>query len=137
MNTQLLCTFTDTNSLQPTIDLIVECNEIMYDKIYVLSNTDDSSQLMCTYNIPKTDDFLQGAKNTISLHRKKQSNTLYTINALNMLIRELNNGILDKSFSIDWDNYKNCILLYDSTEKVQRINTKLHKIIDTETHGNI
>ena len=69
--------------------------------------------------------------------KKKQSNTLYTINALNMLIRELNNGILDKSFSIDWINYKNCILLYDSIEKVQRINTKLHKIIDTETHGNI
>ncbi len=89
MNTQLLCTFTDTNSLQPTIDLIVECNDIMYNKIYVLSNTDDSSQLMCTYNIPKTDDFLQGAKNTISLHRKKQSNTLYTINALNMLIENL------------------------------------------------
>ena len=82
MNTQLLCTFTDIHNLDFTIDLIIECNDIFYNKIYILSNIDDPKQLMCTYNIPKTDDFLDGVKNTISLHRKKHSNTLYTINAL-------------------------------------------------------
>jgi len=136
MNTQLLCTFTDIHNLDFTIDLIIECNDIFYNKIYVLSNVDDPAQLMCTYNILKTDDFLDGVKNTISLHRKKHSNTLYTINALNTLIRKLNNGVLDKTFSINWDDYKNCILLFDSENSIQRINTKLYKIIDIDNIEN-
>ncbi len=136
MNTQLLCTFTDIHNLDFTIDLIIECNDIFYNKIYILSNIDDPKQLMCTYNIPKSDDFLDGVKNTISLHRKKHSNTLYTINALNTLIRKLNNGVLDKTFSIDWDDYKNCILLFDSENSIQRINTKLYKIIDIDNIEN-
>ena len=136
MNTQLLCTFTDIHNLDFTIDLIIECNDIFYNKIYILSSIDDPKQLMCTYNIPKTDDFLDGVKNTISLHRKKHSNTLYTINALNTLIRKLNNGVLDKTFSIDWDDYKNCILLFDSEDSIQRINTKLYKIIDIDNIEN-
>lgn len=136
MNTQLLCTFTDIHNLDFTIDLIIECNDVFYNKIYVLSNVDDPAQLMCTYNILKTDDFLDGVKNTISLHRKKHSNTLYTINALNTLIRKLNNGVLDKTFSINWDDYKNCILLFDSENSIQRINTKLYKIIDIDNIEN-
>tara|TARA_B110001454_G_C12567935_1_gene370598 strand:+ start:31 stop:444 length:414 start_codon:yes stop_codon:yes gene_type:complete len=136
MNTQLLCTFTDIHNLNITIDLIVECNDIFYNKIYILSNIDDPTQLMCTYNIPKSDDFLDGVRNTISLHRKKHSNTLYTINALNTLIRKLNNGVLDKTFSINWDDYKNCILLFDSEDSIQRINTKLYKIIDIDNIEN-
>ena len=136
MNTQLLCTFTDIHNLDFTINLIIECNDIFYNKIYILSSIDDPKQLMCTYNIPKTDDFLDGVKNTISLHRKKHSNTLYTINALNTLIRKLNNGILDKTFSIDWDDYKNCILLFDSENSIQRINTKLYKIVDIDNIEN-
>jgi|TARA_B100001245_G_C22692741_1_gene337959 hypothetical protein len=136
MNTQLLCTFTDIHNLNITIDLIIECNDIFYNKVYVLSNIDDPKQLMCTYNIPKSDDFLDGVKNTISLHRKKHSNTLYTINALNTLIRKLNNGVLDKTFSIEWDDYKNCILLFDSENSIQRINTKLYKIIDIDNIEN-
>ena len=136
MNTQLLCTFTDIHNLNITIDLIIECNDIFYNKVYVLSNIDDPKQLMCTYNIPKSDDFLDGVKNTISLHRKKHSNTLYTINALNTLIRKLNNGVLDKTFSIEWDDYKNCILLFDSDNSIQRINTKLYKIIDIDNIEN-
>ena len=136
MKTQLLCTFTDIHNLEFTIDLIIECNDIFYNKIYILSSIDDPKQLMCTYNIPKTDDFLDGVKNTISLHRKKHSNTLYTINALNTLIRKLNNGILDKTFSIDWDDYKNCILLFDSENSIQRINTKLYKIVDIDNIEN-
>jgi hypothetical protein len=50
-------------------------------------------------------------RDTISINRKKESNTLYSINALNALISHLNNGVLDKSFIIDWPNYKNTLLL--------------------------
>jgi hypothetical protein len=67
--------------------------------------------------------------NTILLHRKKESNTLYTINALNALIKSLNNGILDTNFRITWLDYKNSILLIQSND-LNIIQTKIHKIIN-------
>ena len=87
MKTQLLCTFTPKNRLDDILELIIECNEILYDKIYVFQNGKDKSQLICTYNVEYEDDHIsEDIPNTISLHRKKQSNTLYTINALNEVI---------------------------------------------------
>ena len=68
---------------------------------------------------------------TISLHRKKQSNTLYTINALNEAIRSLNNGVLDKSFAITWENYQNNLLLTNE-EGLNIIPTKILKIINVK-----
>jgi hypothetical protein len=66
---------------------------------------------------------------TILLHRKKETNSLYTINALNTLIKSLNNGYLDKSFMVDWNQYKNCILLTDGPN-LRKLDTAIHKIID-------
>ena len=100
MKTQLLCTFSKKQELEEKLDVIIKCNDILFDKIYVFQNVKDYQQLMCTYNVEYDEDFIQGIPDTISLHRKKNSNTLYTINALNDLIRELNGGKLDKSFPI-------------------------------------
>ena len=66
---------------------------------------------------------------------KKHTNTLYTINALNDLIRELNNGVLDKSFSVEWENYKNCLLLTNDGG-LNKIPTKIYKIIDVNDWNN-
>jgi hypothetical protein len=40
---------------------------------------------------------------------------LYTINALNSLIKSINNGVLDKNLQIDWDNYKDKLLIIKKT----------------------
>ena len=45
------------------------------------------------------------------------------------MIKDLNNGVLDKSFPINWNDYKNCILLVQ-TEGFNRINTKIKEIIN-------
>ena len=96
MKTQLLCTFTQKDRLEDILSLIILCNDILYEKVYVFQNGNDSNQLICTYNVEyDPDNHPEDIPNTISLHRKKQSNTLYTINALNEVIRELNGGILD------------------------------------------
>ena len=111
MKTQLLCTFTTQDRLKTTIDLIISCHDVLFDKIYIFNNQKDISQLICTYNIPNNqDNFIEGM-DTIALHRKKQSNTLYTINALNEVIREKNNGVLDKTFPITWSEFQNSLLL--------------------------
>ena len=132
MKTQLLCTFTPKNSLGDVLELIIECNDILYEKIYVFQNGNDSSQLICTYNVEYEDDnHPDDIPNTISLHRKKQSNTLYTINALNEVIRSLNNGVLDKKFPIPWDDYYNSLLLTNDSG-LNKIPTKIHSIVDVK-----
>ena len=132
MKTQLLCTFTPKNRLDDVLELIIECNDILYEKIYVFQNGNDSSQLICTYNVEYEDDnHPEDIPITISLHRKKQSNTLYTINALNEVIRSLNNGVLDKKFPIPWDDYYNSLLLTNDSG-LNKILTKIQTIIDVK-----
>ena len=68
--------------------------------------------------------------NTISLHRKKQTNTLYTINALNNLVQLLNDGEIDPTFPIEWENYRNMLLVTnDSGYGLKKIKTKVDKIV--------
>ena len=129
MKTQLLCTFTKRNDLYSAIDIIVECNVVLYDKIYVFQNEKDNNQLIVTYNVEYSEDFVPSFGDTISLHRKKHTNTLYTINALNEIIRKENNGMLDKTFSIKWENYSNSLLLTNESG-LNKIPTKIYSIID-------
>ena len=129
MKTQLLATFCKRNRLYETIDLIIACNDIVFDKVYVFQNENDYHQLICTYNVEATDDYIESSVDTISIHRKKQSNSLYTINALNTLIKELNEGVLDTSYRVNWLDFRNCILLTKGPE-LKRVNTKLYKIIE-------
>jgi hypothetical protein len=132
MKTQLLCTFTQKDRLEDILELIVLCNDILYEKIYVFQNIKESNQLICTYNVEyDSDNHPEDIPNTISLHRKKQSNTLYTINALNEVIRSLNNGVLDKRFPIPWEQYQNSLLLTNDSG-LSKIPTKIHSIVDTK-----
>jgi hypothetical protein len=127
MNTQLLCTFTPKKAINSTTDLIINAYDIIFNKIFILKDTSNNRELMCTYNIESSENPTI-LDNTISLHRKKQTNTLYTINALNELIRTVNNGVLDTSFQVQWDNYKNCILVTND-DGLKRIDTAIHDII--------
>ncbi len=106
MRTQLLCTFTKSRVLSKTVDKIIDTYDILYNKLFVLNNNDNKSELMCTYNIDSSRD-VEIIPDTISLHRKKQTNTLYTINALNECIKIVNNGVLDTSYQLEWENYRN------------------------------
>ena len=131
MKTQLLCTFTQKDKLDDILELIILCNDILYNKIYVFQNIKESHQLICTYNVEyDAENHPEDIPNTISLHRKKQSNTLYTINALNEVIRELNGGVLDKKFPVPWGEYQNSLLLTNDNG-LNKIPTKIHSIVDT------
>jgi hypothetical protein len=137
MKTQLLCTFTQKDRLEDILELIVLCNDILYEKIYVFQNIKERNQLICTYNVEyDSDNHPEDIPNTISLHRKKQSNTLYTINALNEVIRSLNNGVLDKRFPIPWEQYQNSLLLTNDSG-LNKIPTKIHSIVDTKNREKL
>ena len=128
MKTKLLCTFTDMHSYDAELESIKKYYDIVFDKIFSLQDIDDLNSLMLTYNINQdTFNSSNFYKNTISVHRKKDSNTLYTINSLNALIKKLNNGILNNNFVIDWNLYKNKILLVDG-DSYREVSTRLYNI---------
>ena len=128
MKTQLLCTFCKKYELDETLEVITMAAEVVFDKIYVFENQEDPEALICTYNVEKTGDFIQNSK-TMAIHRKRETNTLYTINAVNEAIRKDNEGILDKTFSLDWTQYNNSLLLTND-RGLNVVRTKLHKIIN-------
>ena len=129
MKTQLLCTFTTKEGLQKTLQDIRETYVIVYNYIYILQNKSNLDELFVTYNINTEFKPPQPLEDTILIHRKKESNTLYTINALNQLVREENGGILDKTFVIDWSKFKNSIIL-TNTEGTKRIQTRIFEVIE-------
>ena len=129
MKTQLLATFTTKTDLDKTIESIKGAYTIAFGKIYVLQNEKDVNELICTYNV----DLEAGAdyndvKGTISLHRKKHSNTLYTINALNEVIASLNNGLIDSKFIVPWENFKNTLMVTNS-DGLNKIPTRIYTIL--------
>ena len=132
MKTQLLCTFTTKQDYEKTVDKIKDSYDIVFGKVYVLQNENEVNELICTYNVNMNSDIdYNKVKGTISLHRKKYTNSLYTINALNELIKNLNNGVLDNDFIVPWENFRNMLLVTNS-EGLNRINTRIYKIISVE-----
>jgi hypothetical protein len=125
---KLFATFTTPEALDETVATINRKYSILFGKIFVLESP-QSDELICTYNIDTGNMSSVPMKDTILLHRKKESNTLYTINALNTLIRSLNGGILDIKFIINWPDYKNSILLTTGIN-LRKLDTSIHKIID-------
>ncbi len=129
MQTQLLCTFTTKEELQNILQNIRETYHLVYNYIYVLQNKSNLEELFVTYNIDTQFKPTYPLKDTILVHRKKQSNTLYTINALNELVKELNGGVMDKNFTVDWELFKNCIIV-TNTEGTKKISTRIFEVIE-------
>jgi hypothetical protein len=128
MKNKLFCSFTPHIYLPETIANITSKYVILYNKLFILESS-DTEEYLITYNIDTDSPLDHIPENTILLHRKKESNSLYTINALNILVKQLNNGVLDKTFQINWNNYKNSVLLTQG-EDLRIINTRIYKIIN-------
>jgi hypothetical protein len=128
MKTQLLCTFTTKEELQNTLQQIREIYHIVYNYIYILQNKSNLDELFITYNIDTAFQPSTPLENTILIHRKKESNTLYTINALNELVKEENGGVLNSNFVIDWPKFKNSIILTNATG-TKKIQTRVFEVI--------
>ena len=127
MNNRLFAIFTQQEAIDNLVNDLANSYEIMYNKMFVLF-VKSTNEYVITYNVEQGNVSSIPA-NTILVHRKKESNTLYTINALNDLIKKLNGGAVDPTFRINWQHYRNCILLTQHGE-VKQLNTKIYKIIE-------
>ena len=127
VNNKLFATFTALDDLDSLIDNLKTSYSIMYNKMFVLY-VKSTDEYVVTYNVEQG-NVNSIPTNTILVHRKKETNTLYTINALNDLIKKLNGGVVDPSFRVNWQHYKNCILLTNHNE-LKQLNTKIYKIVE-------
>ena len=101
IDSQLLCTFSNKKELTEMVLIIKESAPLSMKKLYVLQRVDNQNELMVT------------------------------INAVNHIIRDANNGVLDTSYRLQWENYRNSILLTNK-DGLNIINTRLKEIIDLE-----
>lgn len=127
LDNKLLCTFVDQENLDALLSNIISSYSIKYNKIFVL-HVKSTGEYALTYNVDHG-NVSHIPANTILVHRNKASNTLYTINALNELIKSLNGGVVDTSYRISWQHYKNSILLTQEGQ-FKQLNTKIFKIIE-------
>ena len=98
LNNKLFCTFTDLDNLDTLLDKIKSKYTIVYNKMFVLEIV-GKDEYVITYNVDQGNVHTI-PDNTILVHRKKESNTLYTINALNELIKKLSNeGVSEDAIS--------------------------------------
>lgn len=127
LSNKLFCTFVTEEALDFLIEDISKAYSIMYNKMFVLF-VKSTNEYVITYNVDQG-NVENIPVNTILVHRKKESNVLYTVNALNELIKSLNGGVVDTNFRIDWQHYRNSILITNHGD-FKQLKTKLHKIID-------
>lgn len=108
---QLLCTFTNNQDYSLLLSKISSFYTILENKVFVFVNVKNLKEYYLTYNVDCSKSTVGKFPNTISIHRKKMYNTLYTLNGMNKLIAEENNGIFDKSFQLNWELYRNSLIL--------------------------
>jgi hypothetical protein len=127
VNNKLFCTFVPLNEVDSFIKEITSEYTILYNKIFIL-HIKSNDEYVCTYNVDQP-NINNIPENTILVHRKKETNTLYTINALNELIKSLNEGIVDTNYRINWQHYKNTVLLTQQGD-LKLLRTKIYQIVE-------
>ena len=135
MNTQLLCLFTTMGELDNSINFILKNYTLTNPNVFVLESKINSQEMFITFNVEKGSAAISSKWKTILVHRKKQSNSIYTINALNEVVKSKTGGMLDNSYMIDWEEFRNCILTTSNTG-YKMIPTKVFKNFNTQNLEN-
>ena len=131
MNTQLLCLFTTKEELEKSVNFILGSYILTNPNVFILESKLRPEEAFITFNVEKGSSAIDSEWKTILVHRKKQSNTIYTINALNEVVKSNTGGQLDNSYIIDWEEFRNCILT-TSNIGYKKIPTKVFKSFNTE-----
>mgnify|MGYP003658926981 CR=1 FL=1 len=130
---------TDEDAIMAEVNHIVENIEITNSFIFLLDDEQNPENKILTYNaIVEKGKSFNSRLYTIRVHRKKQTNTLYTINALNQAVAAQHDGQTGKHLKLDWDQYKDSLLLTSGSElRVHPVQVaKIFKIEDEPIEDN-
>ena len=132
-NQLLLATFLDIQEqnnkkeiINNFIDKLVNEYNIPKEKIFIIKNLTNTKQYIITYIFELNEDekinFNEISPGTVHIHKNRNTNTIYSINALNTLIEQesgLSKGNIDyKTVEIDWSKYINSCIVLKSGELI-------------------
>ena len=120
----------DPDVIDREVHHIIDNFELTSKYIFVLRNLDEPGKKIITYNASNSSTRASRLF-TMRVHRKKQTNTLYTINALNHAVAEQHGGKTGKGLKLDWTIYENTILLTQG-KKLQTYPIEVIKIYKLE-----
>ena len=115
------------------INEIINNVEFTNKYIFVLAEKDNPDKKVITYNTN-----YEGQTNikefyyTIRVHRKKKTNTLYTINGLNLALEKEHNGKRGKDLKLNWEEHRGTIIMSQAGQ-LKVLQLELQKIIEIET----
>ena len=118
----LLMSFSSTEDYRSRLQ---EIREVFRPEggIFVLENRFDENEIFITFNT----EYNFKMVGYIKINKKKDTNTLFTIDAVNQLsIQE--SGVIDSNFVPNWNEFHNCLLLIRNGE-LAVIPTKIKEII--------
>jgi len=127
-NRQLLCTFSNSTDFRKHTDEIKKFYEVYSNRVFAFSNVKSPKEIYLTYNVLNMRKDAPKFPNTILIHRKKQTNTLYTLNAMNRLIEE-ENGRADKTYVVNWSLYTNSLIITGDVS-IRIIPLKISSVLD-------
>lgn len=134
-NNLLLATFVKSGNVRYVVELIKNNFKLAGNKIFVLQDQSDRNKKILTYNVINNNVvFSDIINNTISLHRKQETNTLYTLNALNEIVKFENDGVVSADYAVNWQNWRDCLVVTHRNDdtgetELKRIDTKINNII--------
>lgn len=131
----LLASFITTESsdqIQQEVQFIADNLNLTAPYIFLLGNVEDPTKKILTYNAQtERGQSFNPRLYTLRLHRKKQTNTLYTINALNLALAKEHEGASGSHLRLDWEAYRNTMLL-TAGKKLQVYPIEVLKIFKIE-----
>ena len=118
--TTLLASFIFPERVEWFLSYLEARFSITKDKVFCYKNLDDESKMIITFKITTDTEKRINLKDlfpsAVPIHKRGEA--LYTINALNMLIDQMNGGDMGntdyKSVKINWDEYQNKIILINA-----------------------
>lgn len=126
---KVFTTFCKKQDLESTISDIKSSYTIWNNKILVFTS-EQTEELILTYNIePGNLSEVKVIGNTVLLHKNKESKTLFSINAINLL-NEMENGHTRDYYQVPWEKYEKSILITRKGVFTQ-LRTELFRTIDT------
>ena len=131
----LLASFMTPEKEQDILDevnFIVDNLTLTNQYIFLFELKGDPTKKLLTYNsAPEKNKPFNPRLFTMRIHRKKQSNTLYTINALNAAVASQHDGATGKNLKLNWEPYENSLLLTEG-KKLQVHPIEVVKIFKIE-----
>ena len=111
----IIGTFVKKNKILSFIESLRNDFNIKFDKIYVHSIDTNPREYLVTFKTFDKEKFIKNLNNSTVMHVK--NGCLFSINALNKLIeRDKDNDKPNNEFLVDWDKYKDKLVIITNGE---------------------